>query len=234
MLHRFNNAAQHTQAMRLQRDCGNQQVGRLLLQVRASATTMVGRQAATGAPGGPDPCLELLQQIIELLNEVAGRINDALDDRHDLFGYHRRIRDAHPDHGSWDGHRDRFYYERDRLRQKLAEWDSNDDCRGRLLRPQEQRELDESREFKEREFPERPANAMRESTEESPGLRERIANALRRYGVPAFAIGALVVLIVAALADPEPFSKVALLVGTAAAVLIFIAIGRAREAPPSA
>jgi hypothetical protein len=39
--------------------------------------------------------------------------------------------------------------------------------------------------------------------------------------------------IIAALADPEPFSKVALIIGAAAAVLFFIAIGRGGRCTPN-
>ncbi|PXX52239.1 hypothetical protein DFR70_13417 [Nocardia tenerifensis] len=55
-------------------------------------------------------------------------------------------------------------------------------------------------------------------------------------GVPAWAVAAVTVAIVAALADPEPFSKIAAIVGVAAATAILIAIGRLGDAPsgPSA
>jgi len=68
-----------------------------------------------------------------------------------------------------------------------------------------------------------------------PGLRDQIADALRRQGIPAWAVSAMVTLIVAALADPEPFSKVALLIGSAAAAALLIALGRRpSNAPPEA
>jgi hypothetical protein len=198
-----------------------------------ATSVTISRQATVppGGPGGHDPCLDLLQTIIDFLNDVAKRINDALDDPHGLFEHHRRLKDAHPEHGSWDGHRDRYYYERGRLRQKLAEWDSNDDCRGFRLSRQQQEDLTEAREFGEKEFPERPARSLREGQEPEPSTRERIAESLRRAGVPAWAVAALVVLVIAALADPEPFSKVAALIGAAAAIAFFILIGR-RDAVP--
>lgn len=225
-------AASRREAIWLQQNLGNRQVGRLLKHAGVQDAP-VARQTTAGPPGGPDPCLDLLQQIIDLLNEVAGRINEALDDRHELFRHHRRVGDAHPEHGSWDGHRDRFYYDRDRLRHKIAEWDSNDRCRGYRLSREQQAELEEANSYKDREFPDRPARAMRQ-VEEGPGLRERIAEILIDYGVPAFAVSMLVGLVIAALADPEPVSKVALIVGSAAAIAIFIAIGRGSDAPPSA
>jgi hypothetical protein len=190
--------------------------------------------SSPGMPGGSDPCLDLIEAIIALLEEVAQRFNDALNDPHDLFKYHRRTQDAHPDYGSWDGHKDRYYYDRDRLRQKIAEWDSNDDCRGYRLSDRQQEDLKEAEEFKEKEFPDRPAPAMREASDAEPSTREKMANALQRAGVPPWAVAGLIVVIIAALADPEPFTKVALLIGSAAAILLFVLIGRQNDVPAAA
>jgi hypothetical protein len=44
----------------------------------------------------------------------------------------------------------------------------------------------------------------------------------------------LIVVIIAALADPEPFTKVALIIGAAAATAFFIFIGRQSDVPPEA
>jgi hypothetical protein len=232
---RIERSSQHAALLQLQRQYGNRYVGLFLDRMASGHAMPLSRQVAAGAgtPGGPDPCLDLLQQIIELLNEVATRFNNALDDPHDLFRNHRTVGERHPDYGSWDGHRDRFYYDRGRLRHKLAEWESNDDCRGYRLSRQQQEEMNEAQDFKEREFPERPAGAMREA-ESGPGLRERVAEGLKEAGIPAWAVAGLVVLVIAALADPEPFTKVALLIGAAAAVALFIFIGRRDDVPPTA
>lgn len=69
---------------------------------------------------------------------------------------------------------------------------------------------------------------------EEDTTREKIAAALKKAGIPAWAVAGLIVLIIAALADPEPFSKVVLLIGAAAAVLFFIAIGRSSDIPSTA
>lgn len=201
----------------------------------SETVTPVFRQttASPGTPDGPDPCLDLLQQIIELLNEVAKRISDALDDKWDLFKYRPGGNPEHPEAGTWDGHRNRYYYDRDRLRQKVAEWESNDDCRAYRLSKQQQEDLKEAEEFKEREFPQKPAKSMREAPEE-PSFREKIAEALKKAGIPPWAVAAFVVLVIAAIADPEPFSKVALIIGLAAAVVVFVAIGRQSDVPPGA
>lgn len=221
-----------SEVLQLQRQFGNREVTRWV-STTPSHAPRIALDAVAGSPGGPDPCMTLLQEIIFWLDEVAKRINDALLDEYELFKYYRRIKDSHPDHGSWDGHRDRYYRDRDQLRRKLAEWEADDDCRGRQLTLHQQEELDEAVRFKHKEYPTQPAEPTRRIVEE-PSMREKVADALRRYGVPAFAIGTLVVLVVAALADPEPFSKVALIVGTAAAVMILIAIGRKDDVPPEA
>ena len=200
-------------------------------ELPALAAGPVYRQATIpGSTGGPGGCGDLLQEIVDLLNEVAKRFNDALDDRHDLYKYYRRLQDAHPEHGSWEGHRNRYYSDRDDLRRKLAEWDSRDDCGDLELLPEQERNLREAREFSSKEFPTRPAASMRTAeTEPDPDLRRRITEALIRIGVPAFAVGALVVLIIAALADPEPISKLTLIVGSAAAIALLVILGRGSD-----
>ncbi len=123
---------------------------------------------AEGASGSEyDPCLDLLQQIIELLDEVARRFNNALDDKYNLFKYRPGVNPEYPDKGTWDGHRNRYKYDRDRLRHKIAEWDSNDDCRGYRLNREQQEEFNEAKEFGEKEFPEKPSRAMSEAFEGS-------------------------------------------------------------------
>jgi hypothetical protein len=151
--------------------------------VSGNPITTVRRQT-TGTPGGPDPCLDLLQAIIELLNEVAKRFNDALDDPHDLYKYHRTVPDADPDYGSWDGHRDRYNYDRDRLRQKRAEWDANDDCRGFQLKEEQAKDLEEAIEFGNKDFPEKPASSMSQSN-------ESVWDKLRKY-LPQALVGVLI------------------------------------------
>ncbi len=171
--------------------------------------------SAGGSPGSPDPCLDILEQIIELLNELARRINDALDDPHNLYKNFRTT--PHPDYGSWTGHRDRFYYDRERLRHKIAEWESDDRCRGYPLNEQQQEELNEAYDYKEKEFPDRPATSM------SEGQDLVLETVLRAVIVLGLSI-VLVPTIVAALADPEPASKLAL---AGLAVAVIVALGRA-------
>ena len=62
-------------------------------------------------------------------------------------------------------------------------------------------------------------------------LRERIANKLKELGIPPWLVAATVVLIIAALADPEPFTKIAAIIGAAAAVVLCVAIGLGHLVP---
>jgi hypothetical protein len=73
-----------------------------------------------------------------------------------------------------------------------------------------------------------------ESPTHEPSIKDKIAAALEAAGVPAWAEATLIALIIADLADPEPFSKVAGAIGVAAAVIFFIAIGRKSDVPSTA
>ncbi|HUD49010.1 MAG TPA: DUF4157 domain-containing protein [Candidatus Baltobacteraceae bacterium] len=196
----------------------------------------VFRQVA-GTPGGPDPCLDLLQQIIALLDEVAKRFRDAQDDIHELYKYHRRVEDADPDYGSWEGHRDRYYYDRDRLRQKRTEWDIDDDCRGYSLTPEQQTALDEAVEFGQKEYPPKPAESMRDSQVEN----ESVWDSLRKYlpkalvvvliAAGAYVIGAAIVACFASGACEIGAILAGLGFATAAAVGFFLRAAGVKDQP---
>jgi hypothetical protein len=143
-----------------------------------------------GNSGGDNKCLDLLQAIIDLLDEVAKRFRDAQDDPHELFKYHRHLNEADPDHGSWDGHRDKYNEKREELRRKIAEWEADDDCGDHQLSEQQQEDLDEAREFGDKEFPTKPARALREMEESE---QESIWDKLRKP-LPNWVVDALIVL----------------------------------------
>ena len=204
-------------------------------ELPSGAAAVHRQEAVSGGGPGDNRCFNLLQDLIFFLDELRRRISDAEVDANQLFRFYKKIRDAHPTYGSWEGHRQRFYEERDELRRRLAEWDSDDDCRGTPLSPEQEQELTDAREVAEREFPERPVQLTRDAAPvEEPSLRDRIADALRRAGVPAWAVAAVVVLVIAAIADPEPFSKVAAIIGAVAAIAFFALIGLGDEAPSTA
>jgi hypothetical protein len=193
--------------------------------VELTAGVSVFRAAATAAgPGGPDRCFNLLQDIIFWLGEVARRIEEAKLDMHNLFNLHHDLRNPGPD-GSWMGHRQKFEEDRQKLRRAIAEWDKDDDCRNRELSSEQQSDLDEARLFADAEFPERPARASQIIPLPDPGLRQRVIDLLLRVGVPVAVVGTIAVLVIAAIVDPEPFSKVALIIGVTAAVAFFALLG---------
>jgi hypothetical protein len=143
-----------------------------------------------GPPGGNNKCLDLLQAIIDLLEEVAKRFRDAQDDPHELFKYHRHLNESDPDHGSWDGHRDKYNERREALRRKIAEWEADDDCGGLRLSTQQQEDLAEAREFGAKEFPTKPARILREAEESE---QESMWDKLSHY-LPDWVVKTLIVL----------------------------------------
>lgn len=223
-------------ALALQRSAGNRATTALIGRAApVSAVVVVARQITDGDRSGPrDGCFDLLSEIIRLLEEVADRFRQAQEDRHRLFDFHRRAQDSHPEHGSWDGHREAYERRRQDLRRKLERWDNDDDCRMRRLSTAEQDELSDAREYAGREFPARPVPSMREAHAPGSDLEAEVRRGLIEVGVPAFAVGALVVLVIAALADPEPLTKLALILGTATAVALLVLFGREEDVPPGA
>ena len=153
----------------------------------------------------PDPgCAAIIDCIEVLIEELAGRF-DAVD----------RL-------GGDPGHFQRILIVQGILKTLMAM--ARLSCKNGEYDPELQEEAEK--------WSGRPVRRQGPETETGPGLRERIARALEDAGIPAFAVAALVVLIIAALADPEPFSKVVLLIGATAAVLFFLAIGRPDDIPP--
>ncbi|MFG1793030.1 DUF4157 domain-containing protein [Nocardia sp. NPDC049149] len=75
--------------------------------------------------------------------------------------------------------------------------------------------------------------ALPEEISSEPGARQKIADALKEAGVPAWAAAALTTAVIAWLAYPEPFGKIAGLIGVAAATAFLILIGRSDAVPPS-
>jgi hypothetical protein len=178
------------------------------------AMSLVG--LASGPPLGPDPCDDLLQQIIAILDELAKRLQDGENDPHNLYNNFRKLKDAHPEWGSWDGHRQKFYEVRDDLRRTLAEWEEKG-CGSPRKNQQEQDDLNEAYEFKDKEFPDKPLKPMKresdpvEQTQPAQATDngitiEKVLEVLAVLGLSL----ALAATIVVALADPEPVSKLGL------------------------
>jgi hypothetical protein len=151
-------------------------------------------------------CAAIIDCIEELIEALAGRFAD-IDNL-----------------GGDAGHRDRIRIVQGILRTLMAM--AKLTCQNGEYDPELEQEAQKWANRNPGQAPEEP--------ETEPSLREKIANALKKAGIPAWAVAGLIVLIIAALADPEPFTKVALLIGAAAAVIFFIAIGRGDEVPSGA
>jgi hypothetical protein len=148
-----------------------------------------------------------------------------------LYKYFRTA--PHPDYGSWDGHRDRFYDDRDELRRKIAEWESDDRCRDYPLSDQQQEEISEAYEYREKEFPTKPAETMFEAQNPEPAPQTSSSSTwdtvLRAVIVLGLSV-ALIPTIIAALADPEPATKLGL-VGLTFAEITALAVALGFSAP---
>lgn len=191
------------QILLLQRAAGNRAVSRLIVEERASARPsghVLSRAAAVApGPGGPDPCGSMLADIIVFLNTVAGRYNEAKADIHNLFTEHRTIAQEHSPYGSWEGHRNRYNNTRDELRRRLAEWDADDQCRGKQLTSDEAQDLKEAREWAQRDFPTSPDKGVDRSNHRRSGVPEQV-KAGSKWAAVGGAIGGVIGGIAGALA----------------------------------
>lgn len=242
--HRPGPAAGAARVLALQRTVGNAAVGRLLAPARgpvpepaatrapraavresggAAAPVLVLREIAVtpGLPPGGGRCEDLPQAIIDLLDEVAKRFRDAQDDQHELFKFHRHLNESDPDHGSWDGHRQKYNEERERLRRAIADWEADDDCGGFQLSPRQQEDLAEAREFSAKEFPDKPSRALREAEEsEQESIWDKLRKPLPDWVVDALiALGALALAVALVVAFATGAGEIALAVAGVGLVL---------------
>lgn len=219
----------------LQHGMGNAAVSRLLSAASGKGAVAGGPlllSQITASPGGPtnrDRCRDLLQIIIELLDEVAERFRQAQDDVHELYKYHRGIDQSHPDYGSWEGHRKKFNEVRDELRRRLTEWD--DGCGNFRMSQEQQKDLDEAREYAAREFPTKPLKAMREAeASEQESVWDKLRGPLPDWVVTAMIAAGLIllagVLVVAFATGVAEF----VLIGAAAGLVLGLAITAALRA----
>jgi hypothetical protein len=116
-----------------------------------SAENLLAQTTAPGG-GGHDLCLEILGEILSLLYggfehtingiEVRGstqrgggvisRWQALNDDPNRLYDNHRKKSQAHPRHGSWDGHVEQYNNKRTSLRNRVVQWDRNCNNDGNL------------------------------------------------------------------------------------------------------
>jgi len=102
-------------------------------------------QTTTPGGGGNNLCLQILGEILSLLyggfeqtidgiqlrgstprgGGVRSRWQALHDDPLHLYDNHRSRSQAHPDHGSWEGHIDQYNNRRNALRNRVSNWDRN-------------------------------------------------------------------------------------------------------------
>jgi len=206
-----------------------------------------------GGPGGGNRCLELLGEILSFVHgglthlldgqTISGtaikrglieRYNDMLNDPADLYNRHRYKSNPGPGGlGSWEGHQDQFEMQQRGLRNRLNDWIRNtcDDPQSGLpvgARPA----YDEALEWATRPTPQQPSPKPVATPRMPRDISwSDVLDVLITIGLTV----ALVALVIAALADPEPVTKVGLAVGSAAlALLILTRLGLLQEPDPAA
>ena len=220
------------------------------------ASRVVARQVTPPLPGGPGGgpnvrCLELLGQILSFvhggLTHILGgqtftgtqikrglieRFRDMVEDKADIYNRYRYKSTPGPGGlGSWEGHQEQFEMQQRGLRNRLTEYirnNCNDPSGG--LPAEAANAYDEALEWATRPTPREPApKPAAPRTEESISWSD-VVDVLVVIGLSI----ALVAAVIAALADPEPVSKVALAVGSVAlATLILVRLGLLRELDPA-
>jgi hypothetical protein len=206
---------------RAQQTYGNRALQRFLQ--RTAAASAVQRQ--TTAPGGPNnDCLRLLGEIlsflygglthtigslvvtgVDLKRGIIERFNDMMDDPADLFTKHRTIDNPDPGgKGSWEGHQQAYEGQQRGLRDRLNQWNTKNcnDPSGGL--PQESADaIRTAWEWATRATPQRPRTVPAPPATPSPS---RVLQVLLALGLSI----ALLATVIAAIADPEPATKLGL------------------------
>jgi hypothetical protein len=210
------------------------------------ARALLARQAIADpmAPGpGGGPCLQILGEVLSYLmggaQHVIGgvvltgpNIHRGLVERYqhmrddaslnNLYRDHRTPRNAHPRYGSWEGHQQTYRNQARGLRDRLNDWARNG-CDGpdsgvpEAARNEVQRAWD----YATRQPPNQPAPLPR-PVQRSAIDTEAVLDALKILGVSLLLLG----LVIVALLDPEPVSKLAAIGMTAAtATMLLVMLG---------
>jgi hypothetical protein len=66
-------------------------------------------------------CEPIQREIDGLVYELDMRVERLLMDEHSLYDYHRTLRLAHPEHGSWEGHIQKYLKLQQDLRVAIAQ-----------------------------------------------------------------------------------------------------------------
>ena len=184
------------------------------------------------SPPGPGStkCTELFQKILDFINGGNGikkglveRFMDMLNDVI-LYKNYRNKSNPHPTKGSWDGHVEQYENQRRGLNKKLSDWIKYG-CDGPGGPPLPV----VANEWADKTAPEQPQNVSLPDSASSPEPAfsyTTIRNVAIALGISVTLIG----LIVIAVFDPEPLSKltaIGLTVATANALMIALGLGKA-------
>ncbi|WP_218079322.1 hypothetical protein [Anthocerotibacter panamensis] len=201
----------------------------------------VQRQVAAQPGGGPDPeCERLLGEILSFLfgeaaHQMEGeafqgvdlkrglieRHEDLLVDEHELYTKHLELDQAHPQYGSWKGHRDQYEGDRRGLAKRLNEWRKNKcgDFIGQGLPERVRNVIKTAAKWVKQKPPKQPRQ-FTALPEAQQSLASEVLKVLEVLGISVFLAG----VIVAALIDPEPATKLALIGLTAVQIPVLLAL----------
>ncbi|WP_218082206.1 hypothetical protein [Anthocerotibacter panamensis] len=201
----------------------------------------VQRQVAAQPGGGPDPeCERLLGEILSFLfgeaaHHVEGeafqgvdlkrglieRHEDLLVDEHELYTKHLELDQAHPRYGSWKGHVDQYESTRTGLAKRLNEWFNKKcgDFIGQGLPERVRNVIETAAKWADQDPPKQPRQ-FTSLPEAQQSLAEQVLKVLEVLGISVFLAG----VIVAALLDPEPATKLALIGLTAVQIPVLLAL----------
>jgi hypothetical protein len=98
--------------------------GGILGGIGGAASSILHGEAIFDKPKqceGDKDCSKIQAEINALVSSLKQREGDLLIDRHYLYEDHKKICDAHPQFGSWEGHIQRYLNEQQDLRYAIAE-----------------------------------------------------------------------------------------------------------------
>jgi hypothetical protein len=220
--------------------------GALVGRVQRMGVTIARANGAVAAPGpapgpGGNRCLEILGEILSFLYGGAQHVVDGIvlggpdihrglieryehmrEDPHKLYRDHPTQARRHPAYGSWEGHQGQYRDMARGLRDRLNDWARNncDDPDSGV--PEGARvHVPRAWDYATREPPVQPA-----LVEAAPARRgidpEKVLTVLKILGVSLLLLG----LVIAALLDPEPLTKLGLLgLSAATATLLLVMLG---------
>jgi hypothetical protein len=221
-------------------------------RVDALLSRQVVVPGAPGPGGGGNQCLALLGEILSFLlggpNHTIGgvdvvgrdihrglieRYEHMRQDPHQLFRNHRGVGQAHPQFGSWEGHQQTFRDQARGLRERLNNWQRNG-CNGPDSGVPElaHNEVRRAWDYATREPPVQPAQMQAQPAERTTIDPDKVLKILAILGISLALLG----LVIVAVLDPEPVTKLAaigLTVATATTLLVMLGLRNEDGSPSS-